>query len=420
MLGWQGAIGASIQSVVHDINKFTKDRKELIFLDVNEINVINYGVTGPITDNAVTGPYIHVVTPKDPTIPPAIPIAHGYLKGFPNETQWFDLLDILGGITDLYKEPADLGGKAFQEYQLDQFINKGKSAVVVLVDYSGNSKDLQQRSLWHHSNLHLEGLSQLNTPPFHLQTLCRMMTDPEAVWNVVLKGHGDSIESLARRHQQGMFPLLLHRILWEKKHIESLEMDFIENLDLLTFCLAVSARRHNVLEKSDKMVIYYSGKPITNEKVISKTQEAIGAGKPYRVNEIEHIDCNPWPEGSKCCEVFYQHNNLTKGRYGRQDDWLHFEHDIIKVEKAPKLEVCNQVAYYNLWNAVGREMTYYFDDTDLGLVPQGVKSYIPECTVEYRKEDHQKIETRSGKGSLDFEKTFWDKYSEVPSSYDLH
>ena len=246
------------------------------------------------------------------------------------------------------------------------------------------------------------------------------MTDSEVVWNVFLKGHGDSIESLARRHQECMFPLLLQRILWERKHIESLEMDFIENLDLLTFCLAVSARRRNSLEKSDKMVIYYSGKPITNEKVISKMEEAISAGKPYRVNEIEHIDGNPWPEGSKCCAVFYQHNNLTKGRYGRQDDWLHFEHDIIKVVKAPKLEVCNQIAYYNLWNAVGREKTYWFDNTDLGLQPQGVESYIlPECTVEFRKKDREKIETRSGKGSLDFGKTFSEKSAEIPMWYEI-
>ena len=46
VLGWQGGLGASIQDVVRDINRFTEDKAELIFLEVNEINVIIPGITG--------------------------------------------------------------------------------------------------------------------------------------------------------------------------------------------------------------------------------------------------------------------------------------------------------------------------------------------------------------------------------------
>ena len=399
-LGWQGAIGASIQDVVADINRFTKDKEELIFLDVNEINVINYGVTSPGTlwDN------------------------HGYLKNYPDGTQWFALLDLLSDIKSLYrKEHAAYTDKPFEDYQLGDFIGKGQSAVVVVIDY-GDTKPLYERGLWPNSCLHLEGLTQLKLPndeppPRHLQTLCRMMVVGEAIWSTVTAGNAVNLEGLAREHHNYMFPLLLHRIFWEKKQIQTLEMDFIENLDLLTFCLAVTQRRHNHLQGKEKMVVYYCAKPVTHSFVLSKMREAIDAGKPYRVSDIETSDGNPWPEGQKCCTVLYPHNEIIKGRYGRQDGWLHFEHDIIRILKGPMHEVRNQIAYYNLWNNVGEHGWLHCSNDDLGLLSS--EDYGHMNTVEFRREGGTKVEKVSGKGNLPFPKSSWEMWADVPSIHEI-
>ena len=401
--GWQGGTGASIQNLVDDVNSFTKYKAELIILNIGEVNVIRWAYTGPPGDFS----------------------SQGFLRKSPDGTEWLDLLNLFKGLDFLYKKgkvshdgkpiPAD---RPLQEYKLNDFIGYGQSAVVVLFGDYDNHQDLYNRGFWPPSCMHLEGLSDLTsdkyTPPVYLSTLCRMMSHKDAIKSFITGGGAISIASLARNHHGLMFPLLLHRVLWEKKDIQTLEMDFVTNLDLLTFCLAITEHRYNLSQKSNKMVVYYSAKPITKQMVLDKMQEAINAGKPFKVNSIEGIDGNPRPEGSKCCVVLYPHNELTKGRYGRQDDWLHFEHDVLKVFRGSTLEV-NQRTYYNFWQAVGNENTLHFkNDPNLGLDSQNGDE---EYTVEFRKRDSTKIEKRSGKGSVDFDKSLFDKMADITPQY---
>ena len=395
-LGWQGGIGVTIKDVVDDINTFTAGKEELIFLDMREVQKIEQGITMDFEDSKSTG----------------------YVKKSVSDSEWMSLLDQLKGIQCLYAEDQSLySQKSFQDHRLKDFFDGHKSAVVVLVDGYHSPQHLFDRKLWPAGIV-----GQPNVPYLHLNTLenheidpstlCLMQDTPDAIISTFSMGQINSIKSLAKKHQERMFPILLQRTLQEfsdsteSKKVEMLEMDFIENLDLLTFCLAITERRFNASRNNYDIVIYYCAKPITHQAVKNKMRDAISVGKSFKVNDIEALDVNPAPEMSKCCAVFYYHNGLYKGRYGRQDDHLHFEEDVLRIAIFAQ-EIQNHRAYYNVWKAVRAQETFKFDVEKLGL-EIGLLYQIDPMTAEFREKYGEKIQKITGQSELNFQvKPHW-------------
>ena len=317
-LGWQGGLGATIQSVVDDINTFTKGREELIFLDIHEIQRIDYGMIAKGDDDFKWK-------------------SEAYFKADPSEGEWLALLDLLKGINYLYTEEDPYPTWPFRSYRLGHFLNsKHQSSVVAVVDRNYKTQDLLERGLWPSEVIGQEDFIKnkkhyLDTTRLDEPGLCRMQADVEAVISTVLNGAVFSVEDLAKKQKADIFPILLQRVLSQPNPVEILEMDFIENPDLLTFCLAISRERCSNLKSSgqDDLIIYYCAKQIGHPNVKAKLAEAINAKKPFKVSDIDVLDVNPAPAVSKCCAAYYiPHTGQSKGRYGRQDGYLHFEQDI--------------------------------------------------------------------------------------------
>ena len=287
-MGWQGALGATLKEVVDDFNKFLEGKEEVGFLDVHDVIRVD---SGDIDWNT-------------------------WVKAGASTDEWAALINILKRIKYLYrKENAAYPDKSFLEYCLEDLTNdkEKKAAVIVVLAGHPNSQLLYDVGLWPSSTPSGTGYLGFKDPK---EFLTRMQGDGEAVISTILQGHVNSIEDLARKKHAEALPWFPQQLAIEAQDIEDariVSMDFIENLDRLTLCLAFCHLRHNLAQGIQGPVIYYCAHHVHHPDIVVPMREAIDQRKTYDVMNIFNIEGDPFPGMSKCCVVFYLQDGYFKG-----------------------------------------------------------------------------------------------------------
>ena len=368
-LGWQGGNCVKIRDLVTDLNRFTKDNAELVFVDINHYYRIHLeGIRNEKSD--------------------------------PSNADWGDLLGELSRIDNLFTT-IRAGGRdiPLDDFHLDKYIGDAKAAVVVLVDSYHDNESLFDKGFWPYKMVN----SERNYMSHHALWVTRTQGSLDAVASVAVDSQFEpfknpfknpfSVLELADREQANQFPWLLQKMASEgyNRHVG---MDKIETPDLLTFCLAASFQQYHV----DKgmfhdLVVTYGGKLIEDNAIRDKIHIAFDNAQPFQVSN-ESLGGDPWPGMVKSCAVFYWQNNVWKGRFARENDFLHFELDIISIQWGPSRGL-QQSVYLKLLKAVGRQEGFAITNDNLGgdTAPGQPKGLV----VSYRKTGESKDKTVVGR-----------------------
>ncbi|PPQ70197.1 hypothetical protein CVT24_003913 [Panaeolus cyanescens] len=344
---WQGANGIELHDAIDDINRFTQDNIEVVFVEITRVYRVFIGKS-----TAPSGRE-------------------------PNQDEWNSLISLLSTIKNLFTvQRAGEKPTSLYNYTLNRFIGSGKAAVVVLVsDYPGDPDDLYKHGLWPSSTQGVQTLSLKGT------LLTQEANWPETVsffapgWSSDV----DSVLSLAKDLQSKRFPWLLQAfaasgypfVIW---------MDRIQNVDLLTFCIATTYQRFNRSMGLQNMVIVYGGFLVTSPQVHQKVRQAIDRGNNFQVTN-DNLGCDPWPNMDKSCAIFYEQNEIVKGRFERESQSFSFGKDIVSIEYG-NLQIRDQDVYLHILQAMSNREEFIVTDWILRGHPQpGVGK---TCVVRFR------------------------------------
>lgn len=89
-------------------------------------------------------------------------------------------------------------------------------------------------------------------------------------------------------------------------------MDRIQNVDLLTFCLAIGYQRYNMAKGLHSKVVVYGGALVTDQDAHNAIQHAIDNGGSFAATNSS-LRCDPWQGMTKSCAVFYERDGIIKG-----------------------------------------------------------------------------------------------------------
>ena len=373
-IGWQGANCVPIKEVVDDLNRFTKDNAELVIVDIS--HVYRIFINNPISST----------------------------KGSPSLSEWQDLFKLLAGINNRFtlERSGGVRDKPFQDYNLNQFIGNNQAAVVVLVDeYSGHD-EIFQNGCW--------PAYMTNGQPYlglGGASVTRMQSTGDAIGSTfsLLQVFGpeynsDSVLSLSKKEQDKQFPWLLQQLASEG-YPAVIYMDRIQNVDLLTFCLAVGYQRYNMAKGLHSKVVVYGGALVTDQDAHNAIQHAIDNGGSFAATNSS-LRCDPWQGMTKSCAVFYEQDGIIKGRWAQENFGLHFELDVISVTYGPR-QIRDQAVYLRLLKAIAQRQGFVVNNDSLGGDPQnGVRK---TCIIRFRDMNDSKVrEEKAEEGEyIDFE-----------------
>lgn len=365
VLSWQGGIGASIQQLVDDVNGFLEDKHEVILLDVSGTRLID-------KERSCIAPY---------------------KSRFPTSQEWHGLLAIFEKLKHLYRrDQAARGEDLFKQYCFDDF--KGRPAVLLVVDGFGDRQYLFDRGFWPSKSPNEKENNNFD-PDCGL--LVRMQSNREAVIAFLSRGGPYSVESLARKTQREMFPWLAQRSF----HLLSpdqgttlcctISSDIIESLDLLTVSIAINHHRANMLQRKSELLIYCNAQQVHDSRILTDVQKAIDEGRWYD-NNAQSLGAVSGPKAHGAVVTIYHQKGVFKGRYAKQGQRLHFEHDIMRVTYGDQDIEMRQDVYYNLLECNWHRKKFLVSGQALGVGPESA-DLRKNCTVEFR--DWDTTETRT-------------------------
>jgi len=224
--------------------------------------------------------------------------------------------------------------------------------------------------------------------------------------------NGNSVLSLAKQEQENRFPWVLSEYA-TGSYPGYIGMDRIQNLDLLTLCLAVAFQRRNISLSRTELIVVYGGALVTDTNVCNAILRAINEGRSYQVTN-DSMGGDPWPGVAKSCAVYYRNRDLFKARFARENNTLHFEMDILEIVYGGKV-VANQQVYLRFLRAIADRELLKVTNENLGGDPAfGV---VKSCRVKFRDmNDTKEREEDEKEGDLlDFE-TFWEKFGKAAAN----
>ncbi|KZV59337.1 PLC-like phosphodiesterase [Peniophora sp. CONT] len=393
-VGWQGGNGADLDEIIADVNRFTSENAELVFVEISHLQRLT--IDNPVSSNA---------------------------RGLTMDEK-LDLLGVLGGFERLFSVSDGIGKDTpLRSCTLKQFIGGGRAAVVVLVDGMGDCVDeIYNRHFWPYDMPN--GQAYINVRDG--ASVTRTQTDGEAVWSTIsfsqLFGpeyNSTSVLFLAKREQERRFPWILSEYA-STGYPGSIAMDRIQNLDLLTFCLAVTWQRLNAESGRTNTIIFYGGKIVTHPLVHEVMEGMIGSGMRRQVGNwsVGAGGEDPWPGMIKSCAVYYHHNGLYKARFAEEHQSLHFEEDVLEITYGGK-EIRDQAVYLSFLRAISRRERLTVTNDNLGGDP--TPNVWKSCKVKFRDVNSDKVrEEKAGEGSyFDFE-TFWERTGKEAAMTMMH
>ncbi|KZV66212.1 PLC-like phosphodiesterase [Peniophora sp. CONT] len=391
-IGWQGGNGVDLDEIIADVNRFTQENAELVFIEIGHL--LRLTIDNPTKSDA---------------------------RGLTSDEQ-VDLLRVLGGLERLFSVSDGIGKDTpLQNCSLRQFVGGGKAAVVVLIDdMPGRADEIYNHHFWpmYMSN----GQAYFDRRG---ASVTRMQSTGDAVWSTIsffqlfgAEYNSDSVLSLSKREQERRFPGILAEYA-ASGYPGSIAMDRVQNLDLLTFCLAVTWQNLNSGYGHTDTIIFYGGKLITHPLVHRVVREAIDNGRGLQVNNgsIGGGE-DPWQGVTKSCAVYYHHNGLYKARFARENQTLHFEEDVLEITYGGK-EIRDQAVYLRFLRAISQRERLTVTNDNLGGDP--TPNVKKSCKVRFRDLNSKDVreEKKDEGGSFDFE-TFWEKMGKSAATTMMH
>ncbi|KAI0771441.1 PLC-like phosphodiesterase [Irpex lacteus] len=388
-VGWQGGNCMELREIIDEVNRFTQDNPELVFVEISHLHRIT--IDNPLSSS----------------------------ERSLNREEQLDLLGQLSKFERLFSASDSLGkDKPLHDYTLNQFLGKGHGAVVVLVGgMDGLTNEIFEHRLWPFDiSPNQPYFSARNSASYitHTQTTGEAISSTISFSQMIGLGpgaNGDSILSLAKREQAKRFPWILSEYA-ESYYPPAIFMDRIQNLDLLTFCLAVTMQGVNASLGRTDTIIVYGGKLITNPSVHQVVRTAIDRGVSLQVtNDSVGGGEDPWSGMTKSCAVYYHHNGLCKARFAVENQALHFEEDVLEITYGGK-DIKNQAAISQ------RQSLQVTNDTLGGDPAFGVRKV---CKVKFRDMNTDKVreEQKDEDAWFDFE-TFWEKMGKAAAAAMQH
>jgi len=357
-IGWQGGNGVEIEEVIGQINNFTRERAELVIVEISHIYRVF--IDNPISSTA---------------------------RG-PDNAEQHNLLDLLGKLERRFTVEDGVKDKPIHEYTLRQFVGKGHAAVVVLIDDIGDHAEIYKRGFWpfRMSN----GAEYFNPPKTSitrtqdtgdavLSTFGSLLSTVGSFLHVGSNSNGSSVLSLAEQEQEKRFPWVLSEYA-AGSYPGFIALDRIQNLDLLTLCLAVAFQRRNISLSRTDLIVVYGGALITDANVCNAIRRAINEGRSFQVTN-DTMGGDPWVGVAKSCAVYYRDRDLFKARFARENNALHFEMDILEIVYGGKV-VADQQVYLRFLRAIADREPLKVTNENLGGDPAfGV---VKSCRVKFR------------------------------------
>ncbi|KAJ4319080.1 hypothetical protein N0V84_006534 [Fusarium piperis] len=286
-VGWQGGSGASISELVEQVNEYTRHHAELVILKISHIVVLQHS---------------NLWATEDPLTPEHVA---GLMKS-------------LGQLNHLFTVTNASGGreKPLHDYTLNEFVGNDQAAVVVIIeDLDKVSTDIAfDHGFWPRTSV-----------LFNQESVTHTQGAKEAILSLLIPRNNFTVLKLAEAIQEKRFPWLLQDLASHELTKTLIEMDKIENVDLLTFCLASTIfRLYRDNGQGSQLVIVYGGTLISDPAVQARVQAAINQGESLVVDDENLSDA--WHSMPKSCAVLYYQNGIIKGRWPRQLSVLHFGH----------------------------------------------------------------------------------------------
>ncbi|KAJ4207675.1 hypothetical protein NW759_013907 [Fusarium solani] len=357
-VGWQGGSGASIDELVEQVNEYTRDHAELVILKISHVVVLRHSKLWATEDSLTPD---HVAS----------------------------LMTSLGQLSHLFTVRMASGGKtkALHDYTLNEFVGNGQAAVIVVIeDLEKISADVAfEHGFWPRTSL-----------SFNQESVTHTQGAKEAILSLLLPSNNRfTALKLAEAVQHKRFPWLLQHLASYELTKSLIEMDKIENVDLLTFCLASTISRLYRDNRQEKQpVVVYGGTLVTNPAVQARVQAAINQGESLAVDNQNFIDT--WHGMPKSCAVLYSQNDIIKGRWARELSVLHFEHDILHLEYGGK-EILTQRQYLDLLKAsVEMPRVNISNQTVVGGDENDPREEVRKtCVIRYRLPNDREIHEES-------------------------
>ncbi|PPQ64851.1 hypothetical protein CVT24_008215 [Panaeolus cyanescens] len=379
-LGWQGANCMEIREVVDELNRFTQDNAELIFVEITHIHRIF--INNPISSTERAA----------------------------NDDEWNSLLHELSGIRNLFTLDRAGGPSSLHQQMhhrhLNDFIGNGQAAVVVLVeDYPARTENLTDRGFWpikmqdgHTYRVPLPG-SSVTREQAPGQAFFSTI-DPLQIFGPHM--NGNSVLYLAREAQDEKFPWLLQELAADG-YPSYIWMDRIQDADLLTFCLATGYHKFNRAKGLKNMVIVYGGFLVTSPDVHNRVRHAIDNAKDFKVTNHD-LGVDPWPGMGKSCAAYYEQDGIVKGKFARENQFLNFAFDVVSIEYGNQ-RIRDQKVFFNVLKAVSRRDRFRVDNSSMGCDPQpGVRK---KCVVRFRNSNNSNIREDSAQEGKDMDFKTW-------------
>lgn len=289
-VGWQGGSGASIDEVVEQVNEYTRDHGELIILKISHIVVLRHSKLWA-TENPLTSDH-----------------AASLIKSLGQLDHLFTATNASGG-----------KGKPLHDYTLKEFVGNGPASVAVVIEGMDNiSADVAfEHGFWPRTSL-----------SFNQESVTYTQGAKEAILSLLIPRNNFTVLKLAEAMQEKRFPWLLEELANDGFTKSLIEMDRIENVDLLTICLASTIfRLYQDNGRKDRPVIVYGGILVTDPAVEARVRVAINQ-RPGLVADDENM-VDAWHGMPKLCAVLCSEKGKITGCWARQSSAFHFEHDVI-------------------------------------------------------------------------------------------
>jgi len=333
-LGWQGGDGASIDEVIDNVNRFTDENKELVIIDISHTK--------------------NMEEERDC-----------------NDAERADLLNKLSRFNHLYRTNNS------KDFRLDNapvndYIGGNKSCVIVTLPHD-EGFDL--------NNLAPRGFYIKNTQlPLKDRSMTHSQTDDEAIKSTLGGpefGSPFSVINLSKPYIAGQLPLVLQSMVNDFPN--TIVIDNVHNVDVITLSLAVTYHRHNISKGDTAPVIVYGGKLITSPEICSRVAAAIQKHEDYAVTN-ESMGGDPLDGVPKSCAVYYSDGGLVKGRFAREQQALPFSYDIRRIVYGG-VEITQQAVYNRFFNAFAKRESIQITNDSLGGDP--TPNIFKTCTIEY-------------------------------------